>query len=72
MPIVEDFHGTNFDSPVQRMKEYVEIIRMTLLKNKLIIQEKIFQLKNFTLLIGKPKENQFQFILQQLMKKWLI
>ena len=27
IPIVEDYHGANFEKPVQRMKEYVEIIR---------------------------------------------
>ena len=30
MPIVEDFHGNKFSNPVQRMKEYVEIIRLAL------------------------------------------
>jgi Coenzyme F420-dependent N5,N10-methylene tetrahydromethanopterin reductase and related flavin-dependent oxidoreductases len=40
VPIVEDFHGVKFDNPVQRMKEYVEIIRLALTKNKLTIQEK--------------------------------
>ena len=44
---------------------------MTLLKKQINYSGKIFQLNNFTLLI-EPKENQFQFILLQLMKKWLI
>ncbi len=28
IPIVEDFHGVSFENPVQRMREYVEIIRL--------------------------------------------
>jgi len=54
VPIVEDFHGVKFDNPVQRMKEYVEIIRLALTKKQINYTGKIFKLKNFTLLI-EPK-----------------
>ncbi len=54
VPIVEDFHGVKFDNPVQRMKEYVEIIRLSLTKKQINYTGKIFNLKNFTLLI-EPK-----------------
>jgi len=54
VPIVEDFHGVKFDNPVQRMKEYVEIIRLALTKKQINYTGKIFNLKNFTLLI-EPK-----------------
>ena len=27
LPIVEDFHGNKFETPIQRMREYVEIIQ---------------------------------------------
>ena len=30
LPIIETFHGYKFENPVQRMKEYVEIIRLVL------------------------------------------
>ena len=30
LPVVETFHGYKFEKPVQRMKEYVEIIRLIL------------------------------------------
>ena len=53
-PIVEDFHGNEFETPVQRMREYVEIIRLSLSKKQINYSGKIFNLKNFTLLI-KPK-----------------
>ena len=49
-PIVEDFHGNSFESPVQRMKEYVEIIRMALQGQKINYSGKIFSLKDFSLL----------------------
>ena len=54
VPIVEDFHGEKFETPVQRMREYVEIIRLSLSKKQINYSGKIFNLKNFTLLI-KPK-----------------
>ena len=54
LPIVETFHGYRFTKPVQRMKEYVEIIRLVLSGKQVNYTGKIFDLKNFTLLI-KPK-----------------
>ena len=54
LPIVETFHGYKFVKPVQRMKEYVEIIRLVLSGKQVNYTGKIFDLKNFTLLI-KPK-----------------
>jgi 5,10-methylenetetrahydromethanopterin reductase len=54
IPIVEDFHGVSFENPVQRMREYVEIIRLSLTKKQINYSGKIFNLKNFTLLI-EPK-----------------
>ena len=53
-PIVEDFHGEKFEKPVERMREYVEIIRLALTKKQINYSGKIFNLKNFTLLI-EPK-----------------
>jgi alkanesulfonate monooxygenase SsuD/methylene tetrahydromethanopterin reductase-like flavin-dependent oxidoreductase (luciferase family) len=41
VPIVEDFHGVKFDNPVQRMKEYVEIIRLSLTKKQINYTGKI-------------------------------
>jgi alkanesulfonate monooxygenase SsuD/methylene tetrahydromethanopterin reductase-like flavin-dependent oxidoreductase (luciferase family) len=48
LPIVETFHGYKFEKPVQRMKEYVEIIRLVLSGKKVNYSGKIFNLKNFT------------------------
>ena len=50
VPIVENFHGNSFDAPIQRMKEYVEIIRMALRGQKINYSGKIFSLKDFSLL----------------------
>jgi len=52
-PIVEDFHGYKFENPVLRMKEYVEIIKLVLSGKQVNYSGKIFNLKDFTLLI-KP------------------
>ena len=56
VPIVEDFHGGVFENPVQRMREYVEIIRLSLRKKQINYSGKIFNLKNFTLLIEPNRE----------------
>jgi alkanesulfonate monooxygenase SsuD/methylene tetrahydromethanopterin reductase-like flavin-dependent oxidoreductase (luciferase family) len=53
IPIVEDFHGSKFENPVMRMKEYVEIIKLVLSGTSINYSGEIFKLKNFTLLI-KP------------------
>jgi alkanesulfonate monooxygenase SsuD/methylene tetrahydromethanopterin reductase-like flavin-dependent oxidoreductase (luciferase family) len=56
VPIVEDFHGYKFENPVSRMKEYVEIIRLAMSGNKITYAGKIFNLKNFSLLIKPLRE----------------
>lgn len=56
-PIVEDFHGYKFRNPISRMREYVEIIRMILSGKKANYSGKLFDLKNFTLLIKPPRKN---------------
>jgi alkanesulfonate monooxygenase SsuD/methylene tetrahydromethanopterin reductase-like flavin-dependent oxidoreductase (luciferase family) len=55
--IVEEFHGTPFVAPIQRMKEYVEIIKLILSGEKINYQGEIFSLKNFSLLIKPPRKN---------------
>jgi alkanesulfonate monooxygenase SsuD/methylene tetrahydromethanopterin reductase-like flavin-dependent oxidoreductase (luciferase family) len=54
LPIVETFHGYKFEKPLQRMKEYVEIIKLVLSGKQVNYAGEIFNLNNFTLLI-KPK-----------------
>jgi alkanesulfonate monooxygenase SsuD/methylene tetrahydromethanopterin reductase-like flavin-dependent oxidoreductase (luciferase family) len=54
LPIIQTFHGYKFEKPLQRMKEYVEIIRLALSGKKINYTGEIFDLKNFALLI-KPK-----------------
>ena len=48
VPIVEDFHGNSFESPVQRMKEYVEIIRMALRGEKINSKKRKFRRNSFS------------------------
>ena len=56
VPIVEDFHGQKFASPVQRMKEYVEIIRFALTGEKINYHGEIYSLKDFSLLVKAPRK----------------
>ena len=68
VPIVEDFHGEKFENPVQRMREYVEIIRLSLTKKQINYSGKIFDLKNFTLLI-QPKRQSIPIYLAAINQK---
>jgi len=56
IPIVEDFHGSKFENPILRMKEYVEIIKKVLSGTPVNYSGEIFNLKNFTLLIKPPRK----------------
>jgi len=55
--IVNDWHGLKFENPVNRMQEYVKIIRLIISGNKVNYEGKLFHLKNFTLLIRPQKNN---------------
>ena len=68
VPIVENFHGNSFDTPVQRMKEYVEIIRLALQGEKMNYSGKIFTLKDFSLLT-KPIRNEIPIYLAAINQK---
>ena len=67
-PIVQDWHGLEFNQPIQRMREYVEIIRLILSGNKTNYDGKLFHLKNFTLLI-KPRRRKIPIYLAAINKK---
>ena len=68
VPIVEDFHGQKFEKPVQRMKEYVEIIRQILSGQQVNFSGEIFNLKNFTLLL-KPQRKEIPIYLAAINQK---
>ena len=68
VPIVENFHGNSFDAPIQRMKEYVEIIRLALQCEKINYSGKIFTLKDFSLLT-KPIRKEIPIYLAAINQK---
>jgi len=68
LPLVETFHGYKFEKPVQRMKEYVEIIRLILSGKQVNYAGEIFNLKNFTLLL-KPKRESIPIYLAAVNQK---
>ena len=57
IPIIEELHGYKFEKPIQRMTEYVEIIKLVLSGNQVNFEGKIFSLKHFSLLIKPPRQN---------------
>ena len=55
--IVQEWHGLEFKNPIQRMRECVDIIRLTISGNKVNYDGQFFQIKNFNLLIKPPRKN---------------
>ena len=55
-PVVEDWHGLEFKNNLQRMREYVEIIRLIVSGEKVFHDGKFFHLRNFNLLIKPPRK----------------
>ena len=68
VPIVESFHGNKFEKPIQRMREYVEIIRLILSGKQINYDGQIFKLNNFTLLI-KPQRKEIPIYVAAINKK---
>jgi alkanesulfonate monooxygenase SsuD/methylene tetrahydromethanopterin reductase-like flavin-dependent oxidoreductase (luciferase family) len=54
--IVEDWHGFEFKNPLQRMREYVKIIRLIVSGEKISYKGEFYNLKNFGLLITPPRK----------------
>src|SRR5260370_32759166 len=66
--IIQEWHGLEFNQPVQRMREYVEIIRLIMSGNKVNYDGKLFHLKNFALLI-KPQRKEIPIYLAAINQK---
>lgn len=66
--IVEDWHGLEFKKPLQRMREYVEIIRHVISGNKVSYHGEFFHLRNFNLLT-KPVRNKIPIYLAAVNEK---
>ena len=54
--IVEDWHGVEFKNQLQRMREYVDIIRLIISGEKVSYKGNFFQLKNFNILITPARK----------------
>jgi 5,10-methylenetetrahydromethanopterin reductase len=66
--IVEEWHGLKFSSPLGRMREYVEIIRLVMSGQKVSYSGKFFSLKNFGLLI-RPQRTRIPIYLAAINQK---
>lgn len=53
--IVESFHGSKYDSPLERMREYVQIIRLVCSGEKIKHTGRFFSLSDFRILIKPPR-----------------
>ncbi|HLE24125.1 MAG TPA: LLM class flavin-dependent oxidoreductase [Thermodesulfobacteriota bacterium] len=55
--VIKDWHGLEFEKPLQRTREYVEIIRMILSGERVDYDGGIFKLKNFRLQFTPIRKN---------------
>ncbi len=53
--VIENWHGVKFKKPLQRTREYVEIIRMILSGGRVDYDGEIFKLKGFRLQFSPPR-----------------
>lgn len=66
--IVEEWHGLQFSDPLQRMSEYVDIIRQIISGKKVTYDGKFFHLRNFSLLI-KPVRKEIPIYIAAINKR---
>lgn len=55
--VIENWHGMKFDRPLQRIREYVEIIRLVLSGERVNYEGEIFSLRNFRLQFSPPRSD---------------
>ena len=55
--VIENWHGVPYEKPLQRTREYVEIIRMILNGERVNYEGEIFKLKNFRLQFKPIRKN---------------
>lgn len=55
--VIENWHGAQYEKPLQRTREYVEIIKMILNSERVNYDGEIFKLKNFRLQFKPSREN---------------
>ena len=66
--IIQEWHGLEFNQHIQRMREYVEIIRLIISGNKINYHGKLFRLKNFTIMV-KPTRKEIPIYLAAINQK---
>ena len=54
-PIIEDWHGMDFDKPLARMKEIVALLQLIWRGNPVSFKGNFFNLSNFKLLHSPPR-----------------
>ncbi|MGB2691684.1 MAG: LLM class flavin-dependent oxidoreductase, partial [Thermodesulfobacteriota bacterium] len=55
--VIENWHGMAYEKPLQRTREYVEIIKMILNSERVNYEGEIFKLKNFRLQFKPVRKN---------------
>ncbi len=53
----ENWHGTKFEHPLEKLKEYIQCIRLILKGSKVNFAGKYYKINNFKILIKPPREN---------------
>jgi len=55
--LAENWHGTLFKHPLEKLKEYIQCIRLILKGSKINFVGKYYKINNFKILIKPPREN---------------
>ena len=54
--VIEEWHGVKYDRPVERTREYIDIVRMALAGQRVDYQGSLFQLSRFRLTFSPVQE----------------
>ena len=54
--VVEDWHGVPYEQPIQRTREYIEIVNLVLSGERVVYDGRFFKLRDFRLRFSPPRD----------------
>jgi 5,10-methylenetetrahydromethanopterin reductase len=55
--LVENWHGGKFDNPIEKLREYIQCIRLIMKGSKVNFEGKYYKIHDFKILFKPPREN---------------
>lgn len=55
--LVENWHGIKFDNPIEKLREYIQCIKLVMKGSKVNFEGKYYKINNFKILFKPPRED---------------